>query len=1048
MSKFSFDKLKGRNQELPTLRFSSNSQGLEIVDQFLGFSEKENVSVNETTSSEPGSISSSQSNDPKLISVDYSSTPPTRSSEESDQSITPIGQLDHLESSISSSTDQLKDSYTSFPSLPLDKDTSPLKERLLISFAKLAPDPGGKDEQEGSWLHQVKGKLAKTVDTSLEKYAELKAERSRNSKLEQSGSLDLEDPVPVTRRISHSYSEMTLQLKPEETSVETPRPQSQIFEFDSADWVGEKTEPKPCQLNPERINLDLTKHDQSLPNPGDLLSSSAESRTAETPTKTRKRFGMSFLDRTPVLDRPPGSPVDTPKRSFRSLMRSYVSKPTTELSSSPASSLHHNLQDSLILFEDPFSGADLVTVDQSEAKHEEVAEPVDEDGVDALEADEMVQLDDPAVKQDNESVLSPPPVSVPSIHTVPLTDFVSPVVICILTIVNFTGLFPSWLSGFVTGLMVCGISLVWILLKLYPSVSYSPSRRNTVSTHITVHEPPLPVEAWMNLLPQKFHPYDVDKYEVKNTISVKVTVEHQMLKIEYPDKNIPKRLNTDEVIPADLKFHFHTDHVDLTTARIGLLPDGIAGKRMFSKKYPIEIRPNCVSAPDTLDSDRELDVSKPNQAHAHLNLHAQKADSEFHSLDSPVSTKDDTEKDIDELDDESPTAEIAESDEKVFYLFARADREKEDIYKALMNAHYFLADTFLDVTRKPTDSNRKFRRETVRERKSNFVEFMSKILEQPTPSIQGSETSTDWCIHFFNVYLHRIFYDIHKSLEVKNLLRTRIHNKLLKIKITQWFKQISVTEIDMGSNLPKIQWVSRPTQNERGLWVQLGVEYGGIASATIETCGFNLVEEHAEAGGVHLKALLEEHPEAIPVRPPSPGRKSSRIEAATNSEEEDSAESDSEESGETPQSFVESPAHRTRWWEMVGNSEIVKTGINRLSNSEWWKAKTSKKMTLQLEVVSLKGVIVLNIPPPPSDRIWYGFKNKPELDLRILPYYGDVKLGEDGSLFSTAVNKGIHVLVNRLKDEIHKFILLPNMDDLPVKIMSAFPTSNLQPNLS
>ena len=38
---------------------------------------------------------------------------------------------------------------------------------------------------------------------------------SRNSKLEQSGSLDLEDPGPVTRRISHSYSEMTLQLKPE-----------------------------------------------------------------------------------------------------------------------------------------------------------------------------------------------------------------------------------------------------------------------------------------------------------------------------------------------------------------------------------------------------------------------------------------------------------------------------------------------------------------------------------------------------------------------------------------------------------------------------------------------------------------------------------------------------------------------------------------------------------------------------------------------------------------------------------------------------------------
>ena len=96
----------------------------------IDLSEKENARVNETISSEPGSISSSQSNDPKLISVEHSSTPPTRSSGEFDQSITPIGQLDHLESSISFSTDQLKDSYTSFPSLPLDKDTSPLKASL------------------------------------------------------------------------------------------------------------------------------------------------------------------------------------------------------------------------------------------------------------------------------------------------------------------------------------------------------------------------------------------------------------------------------------------------------------------------------------------------------------------------------------------------------------------------------------------------------------------------------------------------------------------------------------------------------------------------------------------------------------------------------------------------------------------------------------------------------------------------------------------------------------------------------------------------------
>ena len=69
-------------------------------------------------------------------------------------------------------------------------------------------------------------------------------------------------------------------------------------------------------------------------------------------------------------------------------------------------------------------------------------------------------------------------------------------------------------------------------------------------------------------------------------------------------------------------------------------------------------------------------------------------------------------------------------------------------------------------------------------------------------------------------------------------------------------------------------WVSQPTQTEAGLWINCGLEYSGIASATIETCGVNLGEEPpppADAGGVQLKALLEENPQALPIRPASPG---------------------------------------------------------------------------------------------------------------------------------------------------------------------------------
>ena len=95
-----------------------------------------------------------------------------------------------------------------------------------------------------------------------------------------------------------------------------------------------------------------------------------------------------------------------------------------------------------------------------------------------------------------------------------------------------------------------------------------------------------------------------------------------------------------------------------------------------------------------------------------------------------------------------------------------------------------------------------------------------------------------------------------------------------------------------------------------------------------------------------------------------------------------------------------------------------------------------------MEVHALKGGLVLNIPPPPTDRIWYGFRESPLFDLRLVPYYGDIQLGTDNTFVSSAINKGIEVLVGRLKMELHKFILLPNMDDIPVKIMDSLPTSN------
>lgn len=931
----------------------------------------------------------------------------------------------------------------------VEKDISPMKEKILQSFANLAPNTEGgagmtksesTDSQEsGSWLTNVKGKLAKTVDTSLERYHEIKTERERlrmTKGSEISSSLDIEDDeMTATRRLSHSYSEIAIHDTSIKTSKESQRPHSQVFDFDGKEFDLETQLSSAAQDIPCADQLSSYSPDQCA----------SSTPLADTPSKGRKRFGIpSFLSRnqTPTTtlsgspDKTDEPKIETPKRTFRSLMSSYVGKSaqnTPEHSYSPPKDLP---------LQDPFSGLEnerlevtVETVLRDPEKEIREATPLSEveEGLEAAELSMTPELiEEPAAP---EPIIASPPRAQPP---PPLHELFNPIVIVILAVINMV--LPLWISGFLTGLTISMILTYWVLSYINPPVTYDQTPPVPIASPIEIHEPPALIEAWMNLLPHQFQPYDVDTYEVRNTVSVRITVEHHMLKIEYPEWNIPKRLNTDEVIPADLKFLYHSDHIDLTKATIRLLPQGIVGKRMFSKKYPIEIRPNALT---TSSADLQTNPIRRTKS---------SPVTEEHSSDD-----EDLFQDVHET--EPDRVSLTDSTDKVFYLFARADREKEDLYKSFRDAHFFLTDTVLDVARREDaitvgidrDAGG---RETVRERKTRFSDFMARVIDNQK---RDTADQSDACLTFLNVYLNRVFYDIHKSEEIKTLLKTRVYNKLLKIKITQWFKSIELTEINMGSTLPRVSWVSNPHQNERGLWVELGLEYDGVASATIETCGLTIGDEMPDAGSgaVHLKDLLDETESALPIRPATPegdgnGRKvSSRIEAATNSDEEDSAEEDSDSqelpvdqavglSGSVPDGGVP----RARWWEVVGNSELVKSGINKLSNSEWWKQKTSKKMTLHLEIASLRGVIVLNIPPPPSDRLWYGFKSRPDLGLRIVPFYGENKLGNDNTLFSRAINKSIDIVVNRLKEEIHKFILLPNMDDIPVRIMDPFPSTN------
>ena len=81
------------------------------------------------------------------------------------------------------------------------------------------------------------------------------------------------------------------------------------------------------------------------------------------------------------------------------------------------------------------------------------------------------------------------------------------------------------------------------------------------------------------------------------------------------------------------------------------------------------------------------------------------------------------------------------------------------------------------------------------------------------------------------------------------------------------------------------------------------------------------------------------------------------------------------------------------------------------------------------QLASLRGVLVLNIPPPPLTDSGTALRRgmdsfpvsvlvlthyfRPDIGLRIVPFYGGEKLGNDNTFSSRAINKIIDVVVNR-----------------------------------
>uniref|UniRef100_A0A667YXZ6 SMP-LTD domain-containing protein n=1 Tax=Myripristis murdjan TaxID=586833 RepID=A0A667YXZ6_9TELE len=77
--------------------------------------------------------------------------------------------------------------------------------------------------------------------------------------------------------------------------------------------------------------------------------------------------------------------------------------------------------------------------------------------------------------------------------------------------------------------------------------------------------------------------------------------------------------------------------------------------------------------------------------------------------------------------------------------------------------------------------------------------------------------------------------------------------------------------------------------------------------------------------------------------------------------------------------FVDKIA-KSKYFQKATENEYIKKKIAEVSNMP---------LMLTVEVLELSGTLVINIPPPPTDRIWYSFQVPPRLDLRVRPMLGE-----------------------------------------------------------
>ncbi|XP_052775563.1 testis-expressed protein 2-like [Mya arenaria] len=630
---------------------------------------------------------------------------------------------------------------------------------------------------------------------------------------------------------------------------------------------------------------------------------------------------------------------------------------------------------------------------------------------------------------------------------------------------------PSYISGLIVGMVLA--SGGWII---YLWLTQTAKERGVIPADPLLEElPPMLIppemkepkgedgcyKGWMNEVME----YKPETYSINNTHSIFVDLEGTTLRLRRPKINVPKRAMWDEQNHSP---HFvNQRHFDIEGSKVLLLPVGLVSKRLWSKKYPICVALAKDGKKHSLKSDSAPQSPVATRAIGPPKLASSSSTDLAHSFE---------------------LASEQKCESSLLYLIARTSHEKEQWYRRLFAAAKGspLKNHILEIRRHTELSmNSRYHRSSssdslkhnhqnssdslssVATTSSNvddtqpgnfdlrgFVIYMSRLIPRdqnsvpssPTRSLSGKETGKesrssekstsasggagsksivcDSALLPLNALLGRCFWDFLGDKHWANIVKEKLQKKLSKIHIPFFIEELKVKEISLGTEVPVIRRAAKPYLDENGFWIDLDVTYSGRFKMTIET-KVNLIKLKETSASQSDKPAPEKHDKL----------------AVTNSDEEDSAESSTDEEEEASTVTEDGLPCSARSGQSGGAGKTLLKYINKIAASKYFQSVSENKyvkkamtgvsntpLVLTVEVQRLSGTLAINIPPPPSDRLWYGFRGNPQLWLVAKP-----KVGEREVTMSHITEW----IEKKLALEFQHVLVMPNMDDLVVPILSA-----------